>query len=126
MSWPVARATLRRVHRMQLPNVSITWQSENDPAAAVGTNTVVTIIHGQTLYNYLNLPREEVECRFQKVMTERNPILAAREPTTASALTTHFDDEFMLWLNAGDELKTMAEDLFGMLAELNETPPKNE
>lgn len=109
---------------MQLPNVSITWQSENDPAAAVGTNTVVTIIHGQTLYNYLNLPREEVERRFQKVMHERNPILAAREPTEASALTTHFDDEFMLWLNAGDELKTMAEDLFGMLAEQYETPPK--
>ena len=107
---------------MKLPTVSVEWQSLAIPANTRHTNMVITIIHGQTLYNYLNVSREEVERRFQEVMDERNPIMAAREPTVATALTTCFDDEFCLWLNAGDEIREFGQNLIELLSEQSDVP----
>jgi hypothetical protein len=110
---------------MQLPEVKVTWQAEENQPTAVGANTMITIIHGQTLFNYLNLPREEAERRFQQAMAERNPFMAAKEPTTASALVTKFDDEFLLWLNAGEEMQDLAQDFLAMLGgQFGDEPPK--
>lgn len=88
---------------MQLPSVRVEWPEDE---AGEGRNTMITIVHGKTLYQYLNLSRAEAERRFQLSMAARLPPQAEIEPADAVGLMTRFDDEMILWLNPEEEIES--------------------
>lgn len=74
-------------------------------------NTVFVIQHGGTFYVYVNTGRAEAERRFQASIEEQGAQLTAADGATAVGMETPFSDEFVLWANASEHLRSHAEDL---------------
>ncbi|MEW8472054.1 MAG: hypothetical protein AB2652_04845 [Candidatus Thiodiazotropha endolucinida] len=69
--------------------------------------TVITIVHGNTHYQWINRSKEDVESRFHEIMEERNFVSKDLEPQTAEGLVTQVgeDGEFFIWVNASDDIQ---------------------
>jgi hypothetical protein len=92
-------------------SVKLTWSNivslEPNDDGLQKKYTVHFVLHGGSIFQWINTSREEVESEFKQIMDERIPMQILMEPQEAIAYTCQTDRFFTVWMNMGEQINDL-------------------